>query len=201
MNYSSTNFEKYQTKNPVVRNLIDKFFDKIRAAVYENLPHDAARVLDAGCGEGETVSQLGSKLENLNYVGLDFSLGAVKYSVARHHQNQATKFLNSSIYNLPFSDRTFDAAFCFEVLEHLETPEKGLAELDRVTRGPLIVSVPYEPYFQLGNLMRGKYLQTLGNHPEHVNHWNLRTFKNFLQTRRKDVKVTSSFPWIIGVAR
>ena len=36
----------------------------------------------------------------------------------------------------------------------------------------------YEPYFQMGNVLRGKHLSAeLGNHPEHVQHWNLRTFR------------------------
>ena len=43
---------------------------------------------------------------------------------------------------LPFSDASFDAALCLEVLEHIEEPRPFLAEIRRVAPRQLIVSVP-----------------------------------------------------------
>lgn len=44
---------------------------------------------------------------------------------------------------LPFKDKTFDYAFCFQCLEHLPNPIRALQELDRVTRKKVFLSIPY----------------------------------------------------------
>ena len=51
-----------------------------------------------------------------------------------------------SIVELPFDDDEFDVVTCMEVLEHVpdEVLEPGIAELRRVCRGQLIMSVPFE---------------------------------------------------------
>jgi ubiquinone/menaquinone biosynthesis C-methylase UbiE len=102
---------------------------------------------------------------------------------------------------LPFPARSFDLVFCLEVLEHLDTPAEALAELARVTRQTLIVSVPFEPWFTLGNLARAKHLATWGNFPEHVQHWNTRSFRRFLAQAFDDVHVEVAFPWIVARCR
>ena len=55
-----------------------------------------------------------------------------------------------------------------------------------------MLSVPYEPYFRIGNVLRGKHLGRLGNHPEHVQHWNLRTFETFLAGSVAEVRIVGS---------
>ena len=61
-----------------------------------------------------------------------------------------------SIVDLPFPDGHFDVVTCMEVLEHLpdDAYEAGIAELRRVCRGQLLMSVPYEepePIFRSHN--------------------------------------------------
>ncbi len=46
--------------------------------------------------------------------------------------------------------------------------------------GPSWCPSPTSPISASGNVLRGKHLGRLGNHPEHVQHWNLRTFPSFL---------------------
>jgi hypothetical protein len=65
----------------------------------------------------------------------------------------------------------------------------------------VVVSVPWEPYFRIGNVLRGKHLGRLGNHPEHVQHWNLRTFGAFLSGSVAEVRTVEAFPWIIACGR
>jgi hypothetical protein len=86
-------------------------------------------------------------------------------------------------------------------MEHLDRPAEALRELSRVSRGDLVVSVPYEPYFRLGSLMRGKYVRGLGNHPEHVNHWNRRSLPGFLRAQVDVTDVAVAFPWLIARCR
>ena len=52
--------------------------------------------------------------------------------------------VTGSVTSLPFEERTFDVACCFEVLEHLPIEQLKLAllQLKRVTREYILLSVP-----------------------------------------------------------
>ena len=52
------------------------------------------------------------------------------------------KFVKADAHNLPFKDKSFDIAVCFEVLEHCKRPELVLQEIARCTKNILIMSVP-----------------------------------------------------------
>lgn len=57
-----------------------------------------------------------------------------------------------SVLELPFADKSFDAACCFETLEHLPWKDfpKALAELTRVARRWVLLSLPdVSPYMRL----------------------------------------------------
>jgi SAM-dependent methyltransferase len=51
-------------------------------------------------------------------------------------------YLAGNALALPFADATFDTVIAFETLEHLQQPEVALAEIHRVARKNLILSVP-----------------------------------------------------------
>ena len=189
-----TTQEKYHDSNPVVRFLLNRFFGRIREAVREAAP---ATVLDAGCGEGELVRR-GVLPEGLRVTSLDLRPEAL--ALFRTHSAHRD-LVCASVQALPFADRSMDAVLCLEVLEHLDRPELALAELARVTRGSVILSVPYEPYFQAGNLVRGKHLAGWGNHPEHVQHWNPASFQEFLKPVFRQVRLKEAFPWIVASCR
>ena len=44
--------------------------------------------------------------------------------------------------NLPFADKTFAACIASHLLEHVSDPEKAVAEMQRVTDGPVFLVVP-----------------------------------------------------------
>jgi len=46
------------------------------------------------------------------------------------------------ISELPFADASFDLVVCSEVVEHVVAPQGVLAELDRITRGVLLLTTP-----------------------------------------------------------
>ncbi len=89
---------------------------------------------------------------------------------------------------------------CLEVLEHLGAPERAVDELGRICRGRCVVSVPWEPFFRLGNLCRGKDIGHLGNNPEHVQQFRPATLRRLLGRSFAEVSIRPCFPWIIGVA-
>jgi hypothetical protein len=53
---------------------------------------------------------------------------------------------------LPFADASFDLVLCAEVLEHIPPPllQRACDELARVTRGRLLVGVPFEQDTRVG---------------------------------------------------
>jgi 2-polyprenyl-3-methyl-5-hydroxy-6-metoxy-1,4-benzoquinol methylase len=72
---------------------------------------------------------------------------------------------------------------CCEVLEHLDDPAAGLAELARVSARHVLLSTPWEPVWRLLNVARGRYLRDLGNTPGHVQHFSRRALRDLAATR------------------
>ena len=185
--------EKYHVKNPLVAFLIRRFFRRIAGVLGGVAPES---VLDAGCGEGELLRR--GVLTGARTVSLDRSHQAL--AEIRTHTH-ACRPVSGSVLELPFARASFDAVVCLEVLEHLDDPTAAVEELLRVARRAVVLSVPYEPWFRLGNLLRGKYLSGLGNHPEHIQHWNPRRFRTFLAATGCEAMVVEAFPWIVACLR
>ena len=91
---------------------------------------------------------------------------------------------------LPLATGSADLVTCIEVLEHLVTDEPAVAELARVCRGRCVVSVPWEPWFRLVNLGRGKNVNRIGNDPEHVQQFIPNRLKTIHDVSILDVTVT-----------
>lgn len=178
----------------MVRRLIDGFFARLRDTV---APLEATSALDAGCGEGETIARLWDVLPQ-RVAAVDILEDSVAFTQRRFPSVDASV---ASVHELPFDDGSFDLVLCLEVLEHLERPDAALAELARVGSADVVVSVPYEPYFRIGSLLRGKHVRRLGNHPEHVNQWNRRTLGAFLRSHLDVRDVGVAFPWLIAHCR
>lgn len=95
-------------------------------------------VLDIGCGVGNLVWAL--RFLGIQAWGIEPSLGAKKYSVAR-------KFCSYSPYKkLPFKHASFDLVYSNEVLEHIkyESLENTLKDMERVSKGRMIHMVGVE---------------------------------------------------------
>jgi 2-polyprenyl-3-methyl-5-hydroxy-6-metoxy-1,4-benzoquinol methylase len=192
--YTSTNLSKHTNPNPVQRWLLDRFH---RTALSLLAPIDARRVLDAGCGEGFAMREV-LKHRRATVVGLDGSLGAVQIA---GRLNPAHGFTTGDLLKLPFASRTFDLVLCMEVLEHLNAPDQGLAELCRVSRRWLLLSVPNEPLFRGANFLRGKNVQAWGNDPGHINHWSSHAFLRFVSAHCRVESWRRSFPWTLALCR
>lgn len=151
------------------------------------------RILDAGCGEGFTLNKLfqnkiGSKLE-----GIDFSKDAISLGKKIHPH---LSLRQGDIYKLPYKDNSFDLVLSTEVLEHLKEPEKALKEIIRVSKKYILLSVPNEPFFRLSNFLRGKNITRWGDDIDHINHWNPKSFQEFIKREKvKIIKIKKPFPW------
>jgi SAM-dependent methyltransferase len=98
-----------------------------------------ARVLDLGCGTGETAA----KLLRCGYEvwGMDLAEPMVSHARARHGTE---RFRVGDIEHIPFPEDTFDGLVCLGVVEYLERDERALSEIRRVLKpgGRAVISTP-----------------------------------------------------------
>jgi ubiquinone/menaquinone biosynthesis C-methylase UbiE len=170
------------------------FFDALQAALPDGAP---ASVLEVGVGEGEVSSLVRERFPEARIVGVDLP----DDDLADHWRARGLACTFADIVDLPFPSRSFDLVLAIEVLEHVPDPAAALAELDRLCRRDLVVSVPREPIWRAANLARGKYLGALGNTPGHIQHWSARRFSSLVASRFDVVSVRTPFPWTMVGAR
>ncbi len=90
-----------------------------------------ARVLDIGCGGGLLTNTLAK--EGHVVTGIDLSETSLEIAKAHDQLNQVT-YLKADAYHLPFKEESFDAVCAMDVLEHVEHPERVIAEASRVLK-------------------------------------------------------------------
>lgn len=206
MEYNPGNYEKYMTKNPLKRRMVENLNEKIVKAILQITEEIAkekgiVKILDAGCGEGFITDLIGRNVKHAKITGLEYTKEALE--IARS-MNAEIDFVQGDIYKLPFGENTFDIVLCTEVLEHLEKPELALSELARVTENTVFLTVPNEPWFCMGNLLVLKNVSRLGNPVDHVNHWSYRGFVKYIGTKYENFRERQSygsFPWTIMICR
>jgi 2-polyprenyl-3-methyl-5-hydroxy-6-metoxy-1,4-benzoquinol methylase len=187
---------KYSTNNPI-SNFLVKHFLKVAGDAYLSIVN-RDRYLEAGCGEGHMSRYIISQKRPNEIFAFDIDKKEV--DDASKNLPEAT-ILAASIYEIPFESDYFDIVVCFEVLEHLEEPHKGLEELRRVSRNQLILSVPREPLWRIMNMVRFKYWNRLGNTPGHLNNWTRKQFISLVSEYFSIEKVYSPLPWTMIVCK
>ncbi len=103
------------------------------AAAIERALGPAKTVLSVGAGTG-------------SYEPADRQVTAVEPSaeMIRQRPPGATTVIQGFAEDLPFDDRSFDAATAVLTVHHWTDQRKGLAEMRRVTRGPVVL-LTYDP--------------------------------------------------------
>lgn len=100
-------------------------------------------VLEAGCGVGAQTKIIASKNPNSQFISIDISEDSLleARSLIDELAIPNVRFIQSDIFNLPFSDEYFDVIVLCFVLEHLHDPALALNELKRVQKkgGTLMV--------------------------------------------------------------
>ncbi len=189
----------YGSVNPVVRRLMSAFERTLSRLFLKASPRS---VLDVGCGEGVLTHQWASWLGEGLVVGVDLPDPALQ-AIWERRQRANLEFVAvpDPARELPWPDQDFDLVTAIEVLEHVPSPAALLAEMARVARAYLLVTVPREPAWRWLNVARGAYLRDLGNTPGHVNHWGKRDLIALLSQYGDVVEVRSPFPWTMGLVR
>jgi 2-polyprenyl-3-methyl-5-hydroxy-6-metoxy-1,4-benzoquinol methylase len=190
-------YDKYGSSNPLVKRLMAGFHDTLDKLWSTAAPES---VLDVGCGEGVLTLEWAERLGDGRVVGIDLDDPKLRAEwAARDRPN--LEFRAEEGTSLSFGDDEFDMAAAIEVLEHVPSPEATLAEMARVARRWLLVSVPREPLWRSLNMARGAYVRDFGNTPGHLNHWSKRAVVSLLSRHGTVAEARSPFPWTMALVR
>jgi 2-polyprenyl-3-methyl-5-hydroxy-6-metoxy-1,4-benzoquinol methylase len=190
-------YDKYGTRNPIERRLVDGFLEQVCELADRT---GAGEAHEVGCGEGEISMLLARR--GLRVRGSDASAEVI--AEARRRSQAAglgVDYRTAPISTLAPDRDAAELIVCCEVLEHLDDPGAGLETITRLARPWLLVSVPREPIWRALNLARGKYVRDLGDTPGHLGHWSRRAFVEFLRSRVEVVDVRSPVPWTMALCR
>lgn len=109
-------------------------FHRRMAETLALIPEGTTSLLDVGCGRGDLLHRMSVPFT----VGTDLARRGL-----RHLKRPG---LVSSIFELPFPDRSFDVVLSAETLEHLPVDllPQAAAEMRRVARKAVVITVPYD---------------------------------------------------------
>jgi ubiquinone/menaquinone biosynthesis C-methylase UbiE len=112
------------------------------------------RLLDAGCGSGKYAIPL--RMRGFDVVAVDVSPNALKMagkSIASRRLD--IELLAANVYQMPFSDSSFDVIWCYGVLQHLLLKEReaAISEFLRLLKngGLLFIEVLGEEDMRFGS--------------------------------------------------
>lgn len=129
-------WDKIWRKNLITSDYSLKYLDFI-SEIEKDLQKDS-KILEAGCGTGQTLSILSKRHDTF---GLDISEAALRLA-----QNHCRFPVLGSIFNIPFCENTFDLVYNSGVIEHFRYPAnvEAVREMARVTKtsGKVIIIVP-----------------------------------------------------------
>lgn len=117
----------------------------------EDLAPVRGRALDVGCGAGSVAKAVKTDRPDLAVFGCDLSQSALSVAAA---EPLGVEFRLATAEELPFGDAEFDFVWIFDVLEHVDDPERVLREVARVLKpgGGFHIVLPLEG--QPGTLYR-----------------------------------------------
>jgi ubiquinone/menaquinone biosynthesis C-methylase UbiE len=185
-------YDKYGSTNPIEQRMMRGFLtaldDMLDAAAATATPQ---RILEIGVGEGIVTRRVIERFPDASVLGLDLPDDGLAVDWAE----RALTCVFGDAATLPFPNDAFDLVLAIEVFEHLPDPDAALHELARVCSGSLIASVPFEPVWRIGNMVRGRYLRAFGNTPGHVNHWTSRSFTRLVGSHFSVADRANPMPW------
>jgi ubiquinone/menaquinone biosynthesis C-methylase UbiE len=146
------------------------------------------RVLDYGCGEGKYLQLIKSIQPDATCVGVDVQQPM--------HSEEDFKFYRIDSTGLvPFADCSFDVVISCDVLEHVQSIENSLNEIQRVLRpgGAFVGFVPLEGGFSPYTLFRLLSPNLYRDTKDHVRNLTKREMLGYLSARFRILQLAYSF--------
>lgn len=193
------NFEdKYNTRNPLLKWWVERFLANLRELL--GISQSPDTILEVGAGEGYLIRIVYDLFPDARITATDLSPEMVALAQKSFPSPRVTCAVQDA-ENLRFSDNSFDLVIACEVLEHVPNPRRALAEIHRVTKRTVILSVPREPLWRMLNCLRGKYLASWGNTPGHLNNWSRNDFIRLVEEGGFRIAHTRMpLPWTMALA-
>ena len=150
------------------------------------------RVLECGAGEGAILKFLDASQFCTELAAIEISDSGLRQIEKRQLRKlrEAKKFDG---YNIPYSDGSFDLAYCSHVIEHVEHPRLLLRELRRVA-GHQVFEIPID--YSPGVDRNYKHYQSYG----HINIFTPSTFKFLLRSEGFEIlgeRYTTTSPEVL----
>jgi len=149
--------------------------------------HAGKRILDFGCATGAYCLEL--KKLNFECIGVDINEKYIKIA----KQKGVEAYLIKD--HLPFNDNSFDTVILFEILEHVQYPDRILKEAKRVAKKNILITVPNcEGFEKLGSygLTYNHFLAT-----DHINFFTKKDLENLLSNHFDNFEITKEEPIMI----
>jgi len=191
---TGNSYDKYASTSGIEQRMVRGFLSALDSMLAGIEPR---RILEVGVGEGVVMARVRERFPEATIVGVDLP----DHVLAAEWGRLELSCVFGDATALPFPDRAFDLVLAIEVLEHVPDPRRALSELARVSTGALVASVPFEPIWRAGNMIRRRYVRRLGNTPGHVNHWTRWGFTRLVGSRFAVDVVRSPLPWTMVRAR
>ena len=173
-------------RDKLIKNFYDTYWTKrndggnrYRYKIFMSWIKDGSKVLDIGCGDGFLGALLNDK-RNCDVTGLDISEVALNKA-----KEKGLKTVLANIEEpLPFEDNSFDYVIGSEVIEHIPYSEQLLAEMRRVSKHSILLSIPNTAYWKYRlQLLGGRFPKQWVFEPyEHLRFWSIGDFKKILSS-------------------
>lgn len=116
------------------------------------------RVIDLGCGTGYGANELARTAATVT--GVDVHPATIAHAQQTYRRDNLS-YLTASSEQVPLPDASADLIIAFELIEHLASPERLLAEANRLLApgGQFIVSTPNREYYSISREEPNPYHQ------------------------------------------
>lgn len=135
-----------------------QYYTHVRQEIDHLLPVRVNRMLEIGCGKGDTAAWIRSSRGASQVLGIEIDSAAAEGAAGKIDEVICGNF---ETMDLPEHYREFDLILCLDVLEHLVDPWHAMQRISQMLLpgGILIISIPNVRYFRVvwSLLARGRW--------------------------------------------
>jgi SAM-dependent methyltransferase len=106
-----------------------------------------AAMIERALGDAQTVINVGAGTGSYEPLGRHVTAVEPSIEMIRQRPPDAAPVVQASAEDLPFPDKSFDAAMAVLTVHHWQDQARGMRELRRVTRGPIVI-LTFDPAFR-----------------------------------------------------